>query len=253
MSKTIELSKSQNVSMSDDWYELTDPNHFWVQWRFRMLQSILKPFVNQDTKILEIGCGNGLVMHQLEKSMNLVIDGCDLNAYALKGMFDVSGNVFLYDIFDLKPEMLEKYDGLIMLDVIEHIENDNEFLQIALKHLKKDGFLIIGVPALQILYSKYDIVDGHKRRYSFRDISKIFGEIGINTIQCNYWGFSLLPLLLLRKCYLYFSNNENVIKKGFKPPGRFINWILIQVMKIETSLFPKPIIGTSIMAIGRKR
>jgi SAM-dependent methyltransferase len=253
MTKIIEISDYQNVSMSNDWFELTDLNHFWVQWRFRILQSMLKPLVTQDLKILEIGCGNGLVMHQLEKSMNLIIDGCDLNRYALDNLFDVSGNVFLYDIYDLKLDMLDKYDVIIMLDVIEHIDNDIGFMQTALKYLKKSGYLVVGVPALQSLFSKYDAIVGHKRRYSIRDIDKIFKETNVELIRSQYWGLSLLILIQLRKIYLYFSNNEFVIKKGFKPPGRFSNWILIQVMKFETLIFHKPIIGTSILSIGQKK
>jgi SAM-dependent methyltransferase len=253
MQNIIKQSEPQDVSMSNDWYELTDTNHFWVQWRFRLLQSLIHPFVNQNTKILEIGCGNGLVMYQIEKSMNLVINGCDLNTYALNNMFNVLGKVFIYDIFDQKPDMMEQYDAILLLDVIEHIDDDLEFMQVALKHLKKDGFLIVGVPALQCLYSKYDKIVGHKRRYSVRGIDLLFKEIGVDIIESHYWGFSLLLLLLLRKFYLIFCKKEDVIKKGFMPPGRFVNRVMIQFMKFETCFLPKTIIGTSILAVGRKR
>jgi SAM-dependent methyltransferase len=252
MSNIINLSVNQDVSMSDDWYELTDENHFWIKWRFKLLQRLIKPLVDQNSKIFEIGCGNGLVMYQFEKFQNLIIDGCDLNAFALGGMFDVSGKVFLLDIYQLHPDLLGQYDAIILLDVVEHIDDDLEFLKTACKYLRKDGFVFFGVPAHQSLFSKFDKIVGHKRRYSKREVNNLFKEAGIETIQSHYWGFSLVVLVLLRKFYLQFFDDKLVINKGFKPPGRFSNWIMIQVMKFETYFFPKTIIGTSIMAIGRK-
>jgi SAM-dependent methyltransferase len=253
MLETREERIPKNVSMSNDWYELTDPTHFWIQWRFRLLQNALKSIITSDTKILEIGCGNGLVMYQFEKLLNVQIEGCDLNSFALNNLLDISGKTFHYDIYDLQSDLLEKYDVIILLDVIEHIDDDCDFLKTAMRYLKKGGIIIIGVPALQSLYSKYDLIGGHKRRYIKRGLIEKIKVIGADPIQCNYWGFTLLPLVFIRKIYLYFSNNEDVIKKGFKPPYKLLNWVFIQLMHFETFFFPKTVIGTSILALGRKR
>jgi 2-polyprenyl-3-methyl-5-hydroxy-6-metoxy-1,4-benzoquinol methylase len=59
-----------------------------------------------------------------------------------------------------------KFDSILYLDVIEHIENDAEELKIARDHLKPGGVLIILVPAHQFLYSPFDKKIGHFRRYN---------------------------------------------------------------------------------------
>ena len=74
----------------------------------------------------------------------------------------------LYNIHDRAPDLAARYDAIILFDVIEHIESPAEFLASALYHLKPGGRVFINVPALQSLYSKFDVAVGHYRRYSKR-------------------------------------------------------------------------------------
>lgn len=60
----------------------------------------------------------------------------------------------------------EKYDAILYIDVIEHIENDSEELIKASQHLNKNGSLIILVPAHNYLFSPFDKAIGHFRRYN---------------------------------------------------------------------------------------
>ncbi|MEI6697058.1 MAG: methyltransferase domain-containing protein [Bacteroidota bacterium] len=247
-----QLSSSKQVSMSDEWYELTDFNHFWIKWRFIIAQKLLKPSLSTETKILEIGCGNGLVMWQFEKGLGLIIEGCDLNLFALENRLNISGKVFLYDIFDLHPNLLGKYDIVLLLDVLEHIDDDSVFLKTALEYLKPGGQIVVGVPAHQYLFSKYDLIVGHKRRYNSQQLNLLLKSANLVDVESRYWGFSLLPLALLRKIHLKFLRDNKVIRNGFKPPHRFFNWVFIILMKIETTVFEKVTNGISIIVIGRK-
>lgn len=248
----IQLSTSKQVSMSDEWYELTDLDHFWVKWRFAMVKKMLKPYLSKQTRILEIGCGNGLVMWQFENELNVVIDGCDLNLFALENRLNVSGNLFLYDIFDLHPALVEKYDIVLLLDVLEHIEDDTTFIKTAQKYLKEGGQILVGVPAHKFLYSRYDLIVGHTQRYESQQLKQLLKSVNLVDIESLFWGFSLIPLALLRKIHLKFIRDDQVIRNGFKPPHRFFNWLINILMKIETSVFDKVINGISIMIIGKK-
>lgn len=62
-------------------------------------------------------------------------------------------------------ELHEKFDSILYIDVIEHIENDWSELEQASKNLEKGGRLFIIVPAHQSLYSSFDKQIGHYRRY----------------------------------------------------------------------------------------
>lgn len=248
----IQLSFPQKVSMGNEWFELSDPGHFWVQWRFSVLQRFIEPHLGPSSRILEIGCGNGLIMWQMEHVLKLISDGCDLNAAALKDMLPVSGQVFLYDIFDFNPLLTGQYDLVMMLDVLEHIEDDRSFLQAALQYLRPGGWLVTSVPAHPGLFSVYDRHVGHVRRYVKQDFSRLLSEAGLQNIQVSYWGMAMLPMLWLRKWMMKFVQNDKVIQAGFKPPHTLFNRFMLMLMHAETRLIRNTPSGISLMAAGQK-
>ena len=60
----------------------------------------------------------------------------------------------------------ERFDAILYIDVLEHIENDRNELRNAASHLSPGGRLIVLAPAHQFLYSPFDAAIGHHRRYS---------------------------------------------------------------------------------------
>ena len=105
---------------------------------------------------------------------------------------------------------------------------------------------------MQSLYSRYDIVAGHKRRYTKKDIERLFRKLGVEVLHVGYWGFFLVPVVLIRKLYLRIIPMSKIIEKGFKPPSQFVNNFFKVVMRLELFLFDNPMIGTSVFAVGRK-
>jgi SAM-dependent methyltransferase len=61
-------------------------------------------------------------------------------------------------------------DVILYVDVLEHIESDNQELLIAAGKLNPKGFLVVLSPAYQWLYSEFDRSIGHWRRYSLKDL-----------------------------------------------------------------------------------
>jgi 2-polyprenyl-3-methyl-5-hydroxy-6-metoxy-1,4-benzoquinol methylase len=247
----IELSKSEGVRMDDEWFDIAPLEHFWIQWRFQAFIHNKALSNLSDKRLFEIGCGHGMVMKQFETLHNIVVDGCDLNPNALKLIEKGKGDIYLLNIYDEPPQLLQKYDGILLMDVLEHIENDNEFLQTSCKYLQNEGLVIINVPALNLLFSKYDRKMGHIRRYNKKIMRKLLKDNNIEVLGMEYWGFSLLPVVLIRKFFLLFINEENIVDTGFKLPGKFTNFVFKILMRIEIFLCKKPLIGASLIAIGK--
>lgn len=63
------------------------------------------------------------------------------------------------------PECDRKFDTILYIDVLEHIEKDELEIIKAAQKLKKGGCLIVLTPAHQYLYSPFDLAIGHFRRY----------------------------------------------------------------------------------------
>ena len=90
---------------------------------------------------------------------------------------------------------------VVLFDVLEHIPDTQPFLSSVIRH-QLNGFLLINVPALQTLYSKYDETVGHVRRYNKKTLLAEFSRFNIEVQDLCYWGMTMVPVLALRKLVL---------------------------------------------------
>jgi SAM-dependent methyltransferase len=92
-----------------------------------------------------------------------------------------------------RPE--ERFDRMLMLDVLEHVEDDRAFLGEAVgRLLTEDGLLLLSVPAYARLFSAHDAMLGHRRRYSPSDCLRLLGACGLEVRMSGGLFLSLLPL-----------------------------------------------------------
>src|SRR5437762_8310372 len=147
MSAIETLSQPQAVSMAEEWFQFATADHFWMQWRHHLIVRAVKRSGAVLQRALEVGCGNGVARQMLERDLGIAIDGCDLNQPVLETAKPGRGRLFVYNIFDQEPSLLERYDAVFLLDVIEHIRDDSAFLTVALRHLRQGGLLVGNVPA----------------------------------------------------------------------------------------------------------
>lgn len=138
----------------------------WKQYWFEMI----RPFIGD--RVLEVGAGIGSnteIAHQvsfeqwlcLEPDQGLV-DGIQRKYDA--GLLHEKIELLCGTLSDVNPA--RKFDTLLYIDVLEHIETDQEELKIAMQHLDLNGRVIIVAPAHNYLYSDFDRAIGHFRRYN---------------------------------------------------------------------------------------
>jgi len=246
------LSPPSEYRMADEWYDIAKVDHFWIKWRFEIMKRLLPKGFNWDST-LDVGCGSGISAEQIAGYYGYAIAGCDLNLESLKMASLKHSKLYFYNIHHKCHEFKEAFSNILLLDVLEHIQDPGSFLNSIKFHLKPGGRLIINVPAIQLLYSRYDEVAGHLRRYSISSLRSELNSMGFILENACYWGLSFVPLLLIRKCVLHFCKRKNVIAWGFQPRCSLINSVLELIAKAEYSIFPCPFIGTSLMVVARKR
>jgi SAM-dependent methyltransferase len=259
MSHVEVITPLQNKPFMESWYELSDESHFWFRWRIRAFLAQLRDLNIPTEKywnVLDVGCGTGVVRNQVEAETNWSIDATDLDFNALELSRPGRGRTYYYDINERHESMKEQYDAILLFDVIEHVEHTHAFVESLLFHLKTDGYIFINVPAGNYLFSRYDEVQGHFRRYTKPSLLREFEGFPTDVLDVRYWGMSNIPLAALRKVWLQAfakgRSDEEIFKSGFKPPNSLVNKILAGVMQIESTVIPRPSIGTSLLAVVRK-
>ena len=142
-------------------------------------------------------------------------------------------------------EEKEKYDTIIYLDVLEHIKDDKKEFINAFNSLKKEGHLIINVPAFNILYSDFDKDVQHHKRYNKKDFKKLFNFVDYSYTNLKYYdslGFvlSFMSKFLLKKNYKSNFKKKIFIWNKLIPLSRLLDKITFHL------------IGKSLMVIIRK-
>src|SRR5437870_8680497 len=130
--RILRLSEAQRPNFPWEWHGLVHADHFWVQWRFRVLLRALESLgfrFDRPCRALDVGCGSGMLRTQLHQASAWIVDGCDVDIDALELNGQLASDTLLYDVLDRRAELQSKYDLVFLMDVVEHIENARAFLE----------------------------------------------------------------------------------------------------------------------------
>lgn len=138
--------------------------------------SILRSLIPPDKKVLEIGCGYGFFLEMIGKYSG--------QAVGIEKYLDPAGSVLNNkDIKFVKADAVklpfrnESFDFVYSVDVIEHIDNDSEFVKESLRVLKKNGTIIIGTPNRDRLSARIKKLLFRPNKYPLVIKDKIFGTV----------------------------------------------------------------------------
>jgi len=245
------LSPAAEVSMSDGYFQIAGTNHFWVRRRFQVLQQLAGDIVSGATEIAEMGCGHGLLQRQMEDGYGKAVTGFDLNEYGLQHNVSRISRVCCYDIHQKNEEFRNKFDLILLFDVLEHIPDEHGFVRSILFHLASKGRLVMSVPAGPWAYSAYDRAAGHVRRYSIGTLRETARNSGLELERWSYWGLPLIPTLALRKVLVGMKKDAAAIySTGFDSRSTIMNGALGALSRCEW--IPQKSLGTSLMAVLRR-
>lgn len=248
----VYLSPPTSCQMANEWFQFAVDDHFWFQWRLAAILKVLKARAVAEPA-LEVGCGNAASRNQLERACACRIDGCDLNSVPLEQARSGRGALYCYDVHDRRPEWRDHFATVMLLDTLEHIPEPVPFLASVAHHMRRDGALLITVPAQQWLYSRYDEVDGHVKRYSLARLRDELTSANLVLERHAYWGLSLIPIIMLRKLVMRFCAPEKAIAVGFQPASQLVDHVLRAFMRIERACGTRMPVGVSLVALARRQ
>lgn len=253
-----EAEISYPKSGNENCFQFEDSS-FWFKHRNNCIIEAVKKYC-PDNLFFDIGGGNGFTAKGLEESgistvlIEPGVQGC-LNAKKRNLKNIVCSTL---ENASFKKDTIP---SIGLFDVVEHIENDVEFLTSTYTFLKKDGFVFITVPAFTTLWSNEDMDAGHFRRYTLKELEDKLKTIGF-VIKYSTYIFSILTVAVflfralpsklgLNKNSNSFDKhkNEHKSKKGII--DKVLNWIWeCELNKIKKGT--KISIGGSCFVIARK-
>ncbi|MDD4110576.1 MAG: class I SAM-dependent methyltransferase [Clostridia bacterium] len=176
---------------------------------------IIKKFSYNNKKLLEIGYGAGEIFSTYLQ-LGIKCYGYDFSEEAYKYTSkNFDSTVALYK----KEDDIQKFDFdfVVACEVLEHIENEEQALLNWKSYLKKNGVLIISVPAHQNRWDDNDISSGHFRRYEKNKLKELLNKWGYQVEMFYTYDFPscfvLDPIRSNRAKKMHLSNKSTCINK----------------------------------------
>jgi SAM-dependent methyltransferase len=179
-----------------------EEGHYWHLYRRHVIADQMRRFGGgPGRRFVEIGCGTGMIATYLNEN-GFLVDYADVHREALeyaktnlrRGSPSLAGPVKFIRIDIATQELPGSYDGALLLDVLEHLPNDREVLErvgTQLRRERGDKIVIFTVPAFGFLWSPWDELAHHQRRYTLASATELARSAGLEVLRCTCFFFPL--------------------------------------------------------------
>ncbi|HIF50421.1 MAG TPA: class I SAM-dependent methyltransferase [Thiotrichaceae bacterium] len=227
--------------------------HWWFVARRKIIANVIKNLgLPNISKILDVGCGNGDNLALLSGFGEVIAIEKESDAIE-RARLRKSGKVYEGALPDNLPDSLgADFDLIVLLDVLEHIDDDSGSLTSVRKLISENGKLLITVPAFQWLWTNRDKLHHHKRRYTVVDIRQLLEDSGFEIQYISYFNTFLFPLAILERI------KQKIIPPSetelLNMPDSLLNYVLEKIFSMEIYFIRKisfPF-GLSVIAVAEK-
>ena len=222
--------------------------HWWWRAREAFIVDVLDrrhTAGNGERRILDVGCGDGLLFEQLSRFGE--VEGIEPDPSAVTPGGPWSNRIMLQP-FDETFRPGHRYAQVLLLDVLEHVADPSSMLRRAVELLEPGGFVIVTVPAFPALWTTHDDLNRHFARFTRRSLEDLAAGAGARIETCRYFFHWLAPAKLAMRL------KESVLRSEPKTPEippRWLNTGLERLSRLEqvtVSRLPIPF-GTSLLAV----
>lgn len=231
-------------------YRFLYENHWWWRAREEILVDELRKRLPKKPglSILDVGCGDALFFEQLRQFGE--VEGIESDLDLLDSRESRRERITVAP-FDASFQPGRRYDLILMLDVLEHLDEPEKALRHGLSLLNPGGIVVITVPAFRMLWTQHDFLNKHRTRYTKRTFGNLAGLSQMQIVSSRYFFIWLSAAKLVTRLLEAVFPVEAGVPKV---PSRLVNALLYRISLAEERLFRNlwTPIGSSLLVIGAR-
>jgi SAM-dependent methyltransferase len=231
-----------------------DDRHWWYRGRRRIVRAVLDAArLPPGARLLDAGAGSGRTLDELAAYGSVA--GVELNrrgveAARARGHADVQ-----VAPVEAIPHPDASFDLVTCLDVIEHTDDDVRSLGELLRVTRAGGAALVTVPAYPRLWSRHDVVNGHRRRYTRGTLCIAAERAGWRVERMTSFNAAyLLPAAAVRIARRGDAPERDVQGSELTLTPRALDGLLELPLRAEAALIARGVVlpvGLSLLALLR--
>ena len=217
----------------------------------RWIEKVRPPQIT-DT-LLDCGAGTGQFAAEMSSRCRvLVLDSHEESLAMLRKRFSPEQVLALTG--DQVPLPNTSLEYITALDVLEHVPDDQAVVDGFARLLKPGGVAVVTVPASMALWSDWDVVLHHFRRYSKPQLQSLFTETKWDVTAVHYTNVAVFPLVwIARRWQGWFRGDRNQHGLEHNVPPKWIN-MMLRVQFVWSAMIPIAWpFGISLLLVARRK
>lgn len=231
-----------------------EEHSYWFAHRANCIKYFALKYL-KNKEFFDIGGGNGYIAKILQDAgihSTLVEPGQDAcNNAKQRGVKNIICSTF----FSANIQE-NSIPAVGLFDVLEHIEDEQEFLEKIYGKIEQNGFLLLTVPAYSFLWSQEDKLACHFRRYNLKDVEDKLKKAGFDIVFSSYiFALLVLPVYIFRVMPSILGLYKPDYKTQFAVNKSKLNNSISSLLNLELSIIKKGFkipFGSSCLILAQK-
>jgi SAM-dependent methyltransferase len=223
-------------------YARIQDEHWWFVGRREIIRAVLQRALDggapSERRILDVGCGTGTNLALLRDFG--AVEGVDSEPAAVEFCQRRGEQEVRHAAGPELPYASDSFDVVTLLDVIEHVADDQVLLGEVRRVLGPRGHVLVTVPAYSWMWGAQDRIAHHYRRYTRPQLVGCMEHAGLEPLRSSYFNTLLFPPIALVRLARRLRPAGNEPRSDFElnHPGP-LNSFLARVFSLEASVVPR--------------
>lgn len=209
-----------------------EERHWWFLGRRRIVEQLLQELLapGKRTRVVDVGCGTGGNTAAFDRSTTCI--GIDPIPEAIAFARERFPSVrFLCGTAPRDiPDEIARADAVLLLDVLEHVEDDVLLVSELLAEMKPGAYLLLMAPADSVLWGSHDRGFEHYRRYTLERLRRIWKGLPVSELLVSHCNARLYPPVKLARIFSRMLGRslgpkETDLSLPPRPLNTLLHWI----------------------------